>query len=69
MHGGVSPAQFLVGVVGLGGNHDLSIMTYCNHGLHIIDPLKNIYQMIGGGYILEPATDDFLGLPPKKFYI
>jgi len=54
MTGSASPRPFLVGVVGLGGNHDL----------HIIDPLKNIYQRIGGGYILDPGTDDFLGLPP-----
>jgi hypothetical protein len=57
MPGGVSPAPFLVGVVGLGGNH----------ALHIIDPLKNIYHMMGG-YILETGTDDVFRALPKKYY-
>jgi hypothetical protein len=52
------PAPFLVGVVGLGGNH----------AIHIIDPLKNIYQRIGGGYILETGTDDIFRALPKKYY-
>lgn len=61
MPGGASPRPFLVGVVGLGGTHGLSIVP---HAFQIIDPLKNIYQGIGGGYILETATDDFLGPLP-----
>jgi hypothetical protein len=63
MTGSTSPRPFLVGVVGLGGTHGLSIVT---HALNIIDPLKNILHTIGGGYILETGTDDFLGPLPKN---